>query len=129
MPEPPPELYKGIEEFNAGQFFECHETLEAIWNDEPGEVRKLYQGILQIGVGFYHTLKRKNYRGATVLLQSGINYCQPFSPQYFGIEIAPLIAEAEIALAHLKELGPENIAEFDKKYLPIIKFCYPPHLK
>jgi predicted metal-dependent hydrolase len=122
MPKPPPELYKGIEEFNAGQFFECHETLEAIWIAETDEVRKLYQGILQIGVGFHHTLKRKNYRGATTLLQGGINYCTPFSPRYFGIEIAALIAAAEIALEYIKKLGPEHIADFDTKFLPIIKY-------
>ena len=44
----------GIEEFNRGEFYECHEYLEEAWMQEPRRVRFLYQGILQVGVGFYH---------------------------------------------------------------------------
>jgi hypothetical protein len=41
---PPPErLLLGIEQFNQHEFFECHETLEAEWNAEPGPVRTLYK--------------------------------------------------------------------------------------
>ena len=32
---PPPGLLAGIEEFNRGEFFECHETLEELWMAEP----------------------------------------------------------------------------------------------
>ncbi len=120
--QPPPALYKGLEEFNAGKFFECHETLEAIWNEEESELRRLYQGILQIGVGFYHTLTRRNYRGAITLLQGGINYCRPFAPTYFGIDIASLIAAAEAAHAHIETLGPQRIAEFDRSFVPQINY-------
>src|SRR3954469_19117281 len=70
--EPPPAaLLAGIEQFNQGAYFEGHETLEAIWMGEPGDIRRLYQGILQIGVGFYH-LQRGNYRGTLNLLASGV---------------------------------------------------------
>ena len=64
---PPAELLVGIEQFNRGEYFECHETLEALWVAEPTPLRRLYQGILQVGVGFYH-LRAGNYRGATGLL-------------------------------------------------------------
>ena len=37
---------------------------------EPRRVRFLYQGILQVGVGFYH-LQNGNWRGATGLLRNG----------------------------------------------------------
>ena len=52
-PKEIPELVlKGIEEFNKGEFYECHEYLEEAWMQEPHRVRFLYQGILQVGVGF-----------------------------------------------------------------------------
>src|SRR5215210_8946403 len=63
-------VLKGIEEFNRREFFECHEYLEEAWMQEPRRVRFLYQGILQVGVGFYH-LKNGNWRGATGLLRNG----------------------------------------------------------
>ena len=37
----PPELHKAIDEFNSGEFFEQHETLELLWRATPGEIRHL----------------------------------------------------------------------------------------
>jgi len=70
---PPPGLLAGIELFNAREFYECHEVLEEIWLAEPERIRTLYQGILQVGVAFYH-LGRGNFRGATSLLETGISH-------------------------------------------------------
>ena len=47
-------LRRGIAQFNRGEFFEQHETLEDLWREEPRPIRTLYQGILQIGVALYH---------------------------------------------------------------------------
>ena len=60
---PPARLRRGIEQFNRGEFYEQHETLEEEWLAERDPVRYLYQGILQIGVGFEH-LRRGNPTGA-----------------------------------------------------------------
>ena len=46
-----PRLLKGIEEFNQGLYFQCHETLEEVWLEEQGEDRLFYQGIIQIAFG------------------------------------------------------------------------------
>ena len=51
---PPPQLLEGVEQFNRGEYFEQHETLELLWRAETRSVRRLYQGILQVGVAFYH---------------------------------------------------------------------------
>src|SRR5215472_14540236 len=81
--QPPKGLLDGIEQFNRRDFFEGHETLEAVWNAEPGPIRTLYKGILQVGVGCYHLL-RHNYRGATLKLQTGADYLEPYSPRCMG---------------------------------------------
>jgi predicted metal-dependent hydrolase len=120
--EPPPALFQAIEQFNRREFFECHETLEKIWLEEPGEVRHLYQGILQVGVGFYHAIKRKNYWGATSLLQKGIDCLRPFTPMYFGIDLVGLIATTTRALEQILAIGPEDIEKFDTGYIPQICF-------
>ncbi len=116
--EPPgPGLLKGIEQFNRREYFECHETLEAIWNAEPEPVRTLYKGILQIGVGCYHLL-RHNYRGATLKLQTGADYLEPFAPRCMGVEVGQLIADARQLRAVVVELGPERTGEIDLALLP-----------
>ncbi len=61
--QPPPDFYKALEQFNQHRFFECHETLEDLWNAERSELRRFYQGILQLGVAYYKIITRPNYRG------------------------------------------------------------------
>src|SRR5262245_44980320 len=88
--EPPPsELLVAVEQFNQRDYFECHETLEHIWNAEPGVIRVLYKGILQVGVGCFHLL-RHNYRGAVLKLQTGADYLEPFAPTCRGVDVARL---------------------------------------
>jgi predicted metal-dependent hydrolase len=121
---PPAALLTGIAEFNAGAYFECHETLEAIWMREPGSIRRLSQGILQIGVGFYH-LTNGNYRGSLNLLASGVAYLQPFAPACLGVELAQLIVAAQAVRAQIELLGPDRLHEFDRATLPRITVTAP----
>ena len=112
-------VLKGIEEFNEGEFYECHEYLEEAWMQEPRRVRFLYQGILQVGVGFYH-LQNGNWRGATGLLRNGSVRLREFEPETLGIDVARLVRESERCLRELEELGRERIDEFDASKIPLV---------
>jgi len=122
--EPPEELpdlvLEGIEEFNRGEFFECHEYLEEAWMQESGRVRYLYQGILQVGVGFYH-LENGNWRGATGLLRNGTIRLKEFEPVTLGVDVAKLVRESERCLQELESLGRERIREFDVSQIPKVE--------
>jgi predicted metal-dependent hydrolase len=113
---------KGIEEFNRGEFYECHEYLEEAWMQEPGRVRFLYQGILQVGVGFYH-LQNGNWRGATGLLRNGAVRLKEFEPVTLGIDVAKLVRESERCLRELESLGRERIDEFDRSGVPKVEWA------
>jgi hypothetical protein len=103
-----PELLSiGIRQFNAGEFYECHDTLEELWMEEPGKVRDLYKGILQIGVGLYHE-GRSNRKGALRLLHSGIGLIRPFQPTCCGVDVASLADAAERALHFLEAAASEE---------------------
>lgn len=116
--EPPSsELLRAVEQFNAREYFECHETLELIWRDEPGPIRVLYKGILQVGVGCYHLL-RGNYRGTVLKLSAGAAYLDPYAPRCMGIDIATLIADARRLLGVVEALGPQRLGEVDLTLLP-----------
>lgn len=117
--QPSPGLVHAVVQFNRREFFECHETLEAIWNAEPGPIRVLYKGILQVGVGCYHLLRR-NYRGALIKLQSGADYLEPFAPRCMGVEVGRLIADARRLRAALVALGPERLLEVDLALIPTV---------
>lgn len=112
---PPPELTRAIEQFNAGELFEQHETLEVLWRATSDPVRDLYHGILQIGVGLHHW-SNGNFHGATVLLAEGIGRLQPLPPSCQGVEVAALIGEASALREELLRLGPERMGERDARH-------------
>ncbi|HEY7061317.1 MAG TPA: DUF309 domain-containing protein [Chloroflexota bacterium] len=116
---PPPELAVAVEQFNRGEFFECHETLEALWLAEGEPLRRLYQGILQVGVAFHHQ-RRGNYRGAMHLLRSGIAHLLPFAPRCLGVDVEGLLAAAVRCRDTLVALGPERIDQLDPALVPRI---------
>ena len=118
-----PELVlKGIEEFNKGEFYECHEYLEEAWMQEPRRVRFLYQGLLQVGVGFY-LQQNGNWRGATGLLRNGAARLREFEPETLGIDVARLVRECERCLQELEELGRERVMEFDQTKVPKVEWA------
>jgi len=111
--EPAPDaLVRGIEQFNAREFFEQHETLETLWRDTRTPVRDLYHGILQIGVGLHHW-RSGNFHGATVLIDEGLARLGPFAPRCHGIDIERLMADTTALRARLGELGASRMSEID----------------
>ena len=118
----PPALLAGIEQFNRGEFYECHDTLEELWMAEPGPIRDLYKGILQIGVAFYH-LRAGRYRPAVWLLKRGSDYLRPFAPECMGVDVEQLVAGSARCLSEVKQLGPENMNVFDWTGIPKVKIA------
>ena len=117
---PPCELVDAIAQFNRGEFFEQHETLELLWRAEPRDIRYLYQGILQIGVAFHH-LRRLNHHGTVYMLTRGPRYLAPFAPRCQGVDVAALLRDAAAALQAVERLGPARLAEFDWKLVPRVR--------
>jgi predicted metal-dependent hydrolase len=118
---PLPEMaMHAITQFNGREFWEQHETFEHVWKDEPGPVRQMYQGILQVGVA-YLQIQRKNHIGARKLFQRAWQYLNVLPDVCQGVDIAQLKADAQAALAELERLGPERIAEFpDALFKPVV---------
>ena len=117
---PPPQLLEGIAQFNRGEFFEQHETLELLWRAERRNIRYLYQGILQIGVAFHH-LHRLNHHGTVYMLTRGSNYLRPFAPRCQRVDVQALLDAAAAALQEVERLGPNRLAEFDWRLAPKVR--------
>jgi hypothetical protein len=101
-------FWHGVAQFNKGEFYACHDTLEALWM-EANEVQKpFFQGILQIAVAFYH-LGNRNWHGATVLLGEGTYRLHPFEPDYGDVAVTVLIDQATAWLVELQQGGPDRI--------------------
>jgi uncharacterized protein len=112
-------LEKGVHEFNAGYFFECHDTLEEVWAGIRGPARDFFQGLIQVSVGFYH-LGNGNRGGALTMLERGLKRLHKYPDRYCGLELAELRREVADWRARI-EAGagfPEDPAELPKYRLP-----------
>lgn len=116
----PDGVRRGIELFNAGEYYEAHEVIEHEWHAERGPIRVLYQGILQIGVGLHHT-RSGNHRGAELLLRDGIAKVSQFLPECQGVDTSNLIEQAQGCLDQVQKLGPDHITEFEWDQVPVIR--------
>ncbi len=108
--ELPEEFWQGVDQFNRGEFYACHDTLEAIWIEAPVFEKKFYQGILQIAVGLYH-LGNHNWRGAVILMGEGLNRLQEYQPEYGGIDVEQLIDDAAEFLSEVQTAGADRVAQ------------------
>jgi predicted metal-dependent hydrolase len=113
-------LLQGIAEFNRGEFFACHETLELLWKEERAPVRELYQGIIQIAAGLHH-LTRGNHRGVVTLLERGLARLRPLPPECQGVAVGDFVPSIERALLTLIQLGPDRIGDFDERRIPTLR--------
>lgn len=105
----PEEFWQGVEQFNQGQFYACHDTLEALWIEAIEPDQTFYQGVLQIAVGLYH-LGNGNWRGAVILLGEGINRLRRYPSAYSGIDVDELIISSIDLLKALQQAGAEKVS-------------------
>lgn len=101
-------LHTGIQQFNQGDYYACHDTLEAIWMTAPITEKPFFQGILQLAVALYH-LGNHNWRGTAILLGEGISRLAPFEPHYYNVNVTDLLDCASPWLEAAQQLGAEQV--------------------
>jgi uncharacterized protein len=115
-----PEAAAGVEEFNAGHYFEQHEHFEAAWIAETRPIRDLYQGVLQVGLAFLQ-IKQGNWAGALKMFRRGLPRLRDLPPVCQGIDLAALRSEADVIHQEVTKLGPARLTEFDQSRFPKIR--------
>src|SRR6266705_3912742 len=91
---------QGIDLFNEGRFFECHEAWEEIWKRSDGELKLFYQGLIQAAVAILHA-QRGNLEGARSLYQKAREKLDPLADEHMGIALD----EMRVALAEFIEMA------------------------
>ena len=61
--ELPPDYLRGIELFNQGRYFECHEACETTWLQSEGAEREFLHAMIQAAAALLHR-ERGNQKGA-----------------------------------------------------------------
>lgn len=105
----PGSLALACDQFNAGQFFECHETIEEVWLEEQGAVRDCYKGLIQLAAAFVH-VTRGNERGALRLLATALGYLDRYRRDgALGFDVEALARAAAAARAEIVARGVDAV--------------------
>jgi predicted metal-dependent hydrolase len=117
----PAAALNGLALFNSGDYFEAHEALESAWRDEPGPIRVLYQGILQVAVTYLH-IQRGNYLGAIKVAARSQLKLEACPDTCRGVAVAKLRRDLAEVLAALQRLGPQGVENFDQGLFKAIHY-------
>ncbi len=77
---------EGVELFNAGRFFECHEAWEEVWKRQSGEQKLFLQGMIQAAAALLH-VARGNRAGAESLYAKARAKLDPLADEHMGLAL------------------------------------------
>jgi predicted metal-dependent hydrolase len=95
---------EGIELFNTGRFFDCHEVWEEVWKRSSGAEKLFYQGMIQAAVAILHA-QRGNPRGARSTWGKARAKLEPLPAEHMGIALAELRAAVDAFINAANEGG------------------------
>jgi len=78
-------LARGVEHFNALEFWEAHEAWEEIWLAAESDVEQYLQGLIQLAAAYHH-MRRGTLRGGVRLFDASLRRLAGFPPDYCGID-------------------------------------------
>ena len=70
-----PEFETARRHFDDREYFEAHESWEALWNEAGGARHAFLQGLIQVAVALHHA-GNENFTGARKLFASALNYLE-----------------------------------------------------
>ncbi|MBI1884100.1 MAG: DUF309 domain-containing protein [Chlamydiae bacterium] len=115
-----PQVYlDGIQCFNEGKYFECHELLESLWLEATGIPEVFYQGLIQEAVAIYH-LENKNLWGATSLFQLGLEKLAKVPDIFMGLEVRKFERDVKKFFEPYLELKEKSGISIDESRIPKI---------
>lgn len=113
-----------MRQFNRGEWFECHETLEELWVGTQGELRDFYQGFLQLAVAMHH-LEDGNLKGALFLLENGAGLLRGGAPLCQRVDAAGLAVSAVKLQQAVLARGGELMTEIPAELIPRARLIEP----
>ncbi|MEO8379524.1 MAG: DUF309 domain-containing protein [Acidobacteriota bacterium] len=105
-------LLRGIERFNAHEFWHAHEEWELLWLETGGEEKLFLQGLIQLAAAYHH-VQRGTHRGALRLFDASLRKLTRYPAGFFGVDRTEAVERAEL---HRTRVAKEKIdaSEFPK---------------
>jgi hypothetical protein len=105
----PDQFLRGIESFNAGEFFECHEVWEEIWQASAGVEREFLHAMIQSAAALLH-VRRGNLKGASSVYRRARQKMVSLPQIVMRIDTADFAAQLDSFFDALSETGNRSPA-------------------
>lgn len=115
-------IQAGMDLYNAGQYWECHEALEEVWLEARPEDRLFLQGLIQAAAAFHKYLVQENAVGAIKLLTRALNKLTRYSDDYMGLDMGSFKYGLNNCWREIIDLGQRHIDEFDAAMVPALQW-------
>lgn len=148
-----PAFAAGVAQFNAGEYYACHETLETLWlarrpadlatealafaaaapaavaanaatADDTDAERLCLQGLIQLAVALYKW-QQSNRRGALFLRERALLKWSGLPARFAGIDVAALRAAVDCTFAPLLNAAPDGHATDPQDESPMATVPHP----
>lgn len=106
---------KGIEHFNARQFYDAHEVWEDLWHEEHGEANKFVQGLIQFATALHH-FEASNMKGAKLLYEGGVELLTPYIEIFWDLPVKKLLVDMQNCF---RDLLPYEQKDLPGRYDPL----------
>jgi len=107
MPTLPKEFLRGIELFNQGRFFECHEVWETIWLKASGDEREFLHAMIQAAAALHH-YRQGNLKGFRTVARRAADRLEKLPKILFQVDVQKFrftlesfLAETDATLPHI----------------------------
>ena len=114
---------EGLELFNHGEYFECHEVIEDLWLETPGEDahRDLYKGVIQAAAAIYQW-DRGILTGARGLYTTSVGYLEKYVPASLGLDVANLVRDMKACFKPLETWDGKTEIKRSAKLTPVLEY-------
>ncbi len=104
--ELPPEYLRGIELFNEGRYFECHEAWETVWLRAEGVEHEFLHSMIQIAVALLHR-ERGNRKGAVSVYERARRKLKSSPKLVMQLDTDAFLREVEAVFSSLEASRPQ----------------------
>jgi predicted metal-dependent hydrolase len=105
---------KGIEHFNAREFFDAHEVWEELWHEQHGDAHDFVQGLIQFATALHH-FEAENLKGTKLLYTGGVELLAPYGDEFWNLPVKKLIDDMT---ACVRGILPYQQSDLPGRYHP-----------
>lgn len=116
---------RGLDHFNAGEFFEAHEVWEDAWNGTSGRRSDFYRGLIQMAVTLEH-FRRLNGLGVRKVFASAARLWAPLPNEYMGLDLREFERRMRKALAEVLAAADGTPVRLDTRRFFRVDWIYDP---